>query len=298
MLAIAPTDQDWFDLLRERPGFRLVNFWTPTPWGVRGLRGGDRLYFMLKAPVRKIGGFGYFERYEDSTASGSWRAFGESNGVASLEELLVRTRYYAARHSVHFDTVPDPTIGNIVLRDPVFFDPEAWFTAEAAGVAFAPTVVKLKYFPNLIQIGPEPPNIPAGGGFELVGEGASDYVKGRRKRRRGQAAFRSAVLKAYGHRCALSEEDLPELLEAAHIEPYVDDRSDHLQNGICLRVDLHRLFDGGLLTIDSGRIAVAPQLARSDYASLQGRTVRLPGAIGAMPSSAALARHKAVVFRG
>ena len=39
---------------------RFVNFWTPTPWGVKGLRKGDRLYFMLKAPVRKIGGYGIF----------------------------------------------------------------------------------------------------------------------------------------------------------------------------------------------------------------------------------------------
>src|SRR5258708_30247438 len=40
-------------------------------------------------------------------------------------------------------------------------------------------------------------------------------------------------------------EAVVELLEAAHIQPYVDERSNHPQNGLCLRVDLHRLFDEG-----------------------------------------------------
>ena len=72
MFAIAPTDLDWFYFLREEPTGRFINFWTPTPWGVRRMGQGDRLYFMLKAPIRKIGGFGLFARYEEMSASEAW----------------------------------------------------------------------------------------------------------------------------------------------------------------------------------------------------------------------------------
>ena len=62
MFAIAPTDLDWFERIRTGPIGKTVNFWTPTPWEVKGFREGDRLYFMLKSPVRKIGGYGSFVR--------------------------------------------------------------------------------------------------------------------------------------------------------------------------------------------------------------------------------------------
>ena len=55
MFAIAPTDMDWFERIRPGPIRSVVNFWTPTPWEVKGLHQQDRLYFMLKSPIRKIG---------------------------------------------------------------------------------------------------------------------------------------------------------------------------------------------------------------------------------------------------
>ena len=56
MLAIAPTGKDWFAQLRARSSSQIINFWTPTPWNVKGLSRGDLLYFLLKAPIRKIEG--------------------------------------------------------------------------------------------------------------------------------------------------------------------------------------------------------------------------------------------------
>ena len=69
MFAIAPTDLDWFERIRTGPIGGIVNFWTPTPWEVKGIPDGARLYFMLKSPIRKIGGYGSFVRYADATAS-------------------------------------------------------------------------------------------------------------------------------------------------------------------------------------------------------------------------------------
>src|SRR5262245_11208858 len=150
MLAEAPTDQDWFEQLRGLPGFNEVNFWTPTLWGVRGLEPGDRFYFMLKHPIRKIGGFGLFVRYEDTPATVAWARYGEANGARSPQELVGRTRRYAGRHSTYFDAhVTDPTIGNIILSDADFLDEKDYFTPTEAGISFARTVVKQKYFPGL-----------------------------------------------------------------------------------------------------------------------------------------------------
>src|SRR5271155_3471993 len=40
------------------------------------------------------------------------------------------------------------------------------------------------------------------------------------------------------------------LLEAAHISPYRGLQSNHPQNGLLLRADLHSLFDLGMLAVD------------------------------------------------
>jgi putative restriction endonuclease len=58
VIAIAPTHHG-----------KIVNFWTPTPWNVRRLKPGDLLYFLLKAPIRKIAGFGHFVSYQNMHAS-------------------------------------------------------------------------------------------------------------------------------------------------------------------------------------------------------------------------------------
>ena len=43
---------------------------------------------------------------------------------------------------------------------------------------------------------------------------------------------------------------ISETLEAAHIIPYKGSSTNHIQNGILLRADIHTLFDLDLLRID------------------------------------------------
>jgi len=38
MIAVAPTDKDWFESLREIQPSGHVNFWTPTPWNLTRLK--------------------------------------------------------------------------------------------------------------------------------------------------------------------------------------------------------------------------------------------------------------------
>jgi putative restriction endonuclease len=63
MFAVALTDNRLLENLRTTAIGAVVNFWTPTPWNVRGLQPDDRLYFLLKSPIRKIAGHGEFRRY-------------------------------------------------------------------------------------------------------------------------------------------------------------------------------------------------------------------------------------------
>lgn len=96
--------------------------------------------------------------------------------------------------------------------------------------------------------------------------------------RQGSAAFRGKVVTAYGGRCALSDCDAAEALEAAHIVPYLGAHTDVAENGILLRADLHTLFDRELLAIDpmSLRVQLAPALRSTVYAGFEGRALRLP----------------------
>lgn len=95
-------------------------------------------------------------------------------------------------------------------------------------------------------------------------------------RRRGQPAFRRALLYAYGGRCAMTGCDVVDALEAAHIQPYSGLKSNDVRNGLLLRADVHTLFDLYLIAINPGslRIAVAPALQQSAYFELDGRELR------------------------
>lgn len=74
--------------------------------------------------------------------------------------------------------------------------------------------------------------------------------------------------------------------------------SNHVQNGLALRRDVHALFDAGLLSITpSGTIAISVSLAGTDYAGLAGRAPQLPARTAEHPSALALAHHHDIVFR-
>lgn len=95
--------------------------------------------------------------------------------------------------------------------------------------------------------------------------GAREYEQANRVRR--ESRFRKAVLAIDGGRCVLCGESTVEALEVAHILPTCDVRWDTVNNGIVLRVDLHRLYDahlfeilpdGRLILSKSGRQTLSP----------------------------------------
>lgn len=96
----------------------------------------------------------------------------------------------------------------------------------------------------------------------------------RREVRPEQAAFRSALITAYGGKCAISGCRIEAILQAAHILPfseYVELRND-ITNGLLLRADIHILFDKSLLAInpENFKVVLSPKLKASSYSSLSG----------------------------
>lgn len=109
-------------------------------------------------------------------------------------------------------------------------------------------------------------------------------------RRRGQPQFRKQLLKAYQGRCAITACSLQQVLEAAHIHPYLGDATNVVSNGLLLRADVHTLFDLGLLWINPAdlRIEISEVLRDSEYVSIEGRSLYIPENEAERPSRPAL----------
>ena len=62
MIAIAPTNLNWFRQVSRELSASAINFWTP--WNIIRLGQGDGIHFLPQAPLRKIGGYGLLRYYE------------------------------------------------------------------------------------------------------------------------------------------------------------------------------------------------------------------------------------------
>lgn len=85
--------------------------------------------------------------------------------------------------------------------------------------------------------------------------------------RENQKSFRRRVLENYNGTCCVTGTQTQPILEAAHVIPYSGPKSDIIENSLCLRVDIHRLFDLFLLTInpESKKIIVSSVLGHDGY---------------------------------
>jgi putative restriction endonuclease len=102
---------------------------------------------------------------------------------------------------------------------------------------------------------------------------------------------------AYSGRCAITDCEIDDVLEAAHISPYSGRSSDQVCNGLLLRADVHTLFDCGLLAFDpmNRQVVLADKLRKSDYAHLAGRILREPCHPSEQPSPLSLAQRFGVM---
>lgn len=95
--------------------------------------------------------------------------------------------------------------------------------------------------------------------------------------RQGQQLFREKLFRIYGTKCMMSGCEVPEAIEASHINPYRGENDNHPANGLLLRRDLHAIFDANLLGInpETMRISVHQSLINSEYKEFEGQKVNI-----------------------
>ena len=93
--------------------------------------------------------------------------------------------------------------------------------------------------------------------------------------REGREKFRNEILNNYDNKCCISECNISAVLEAAHVTPYNGSDSNNIPNGICLRSDIHKLWDKHLIAInpDTKQVEIAKALKDSEYEKFEGKKV-------------------------
>jgi hypothetical protein len=109
----------------------------------------------------------------------------------------------------------------------------------------------------------------------------------------GASPFRSALMKAYQGRCAISGSEVVQVLQAAHIIRYLGPHTDRVNNGLLLRVDLHQLFDKNLIGIDPSnrKVCVSGGLVGTEYEELANRQLAEPVASQQRPGKQRLEKR-------
>jgi len=251
------TDNNWYNYLSGiRP--EDINFWQPGGnANFKVLNAGAPFLFKLKSPINKIGGIGFFSSQTFLPISIAWDVFEERNGCSSFDQFKqMILQYRTDKENLN------PTIGCIVLTNPVFFKKEDWLevpddwsksivqgksyeTTQGIGLMLWEKVETLlkKYLSE---------NSYEGEKSQLTLEDTESPQYGSsilKKVRLGQGAFRVLVTDAYTRRCSITGEKTLPVLEAAHIKPYSKSGPHFISNGLLLRSDLHKLFDAGYITI-------------------------------------------------
>lgn len=310
---VALTDRRWFDFLRSRAAEGVldeVNFWRPrAQTSFRRLAAGEPFFFRLKSPVNKIAGYGFFALDTKVTVRLAWEAFRERNGDATFEGFVSRIAGY--RGQSFGETLDDSKeLTCLVLRDARFLSEDLWLPWSGER-GWGRHLVTYKGYD--LDVGPglalrdllvasapedlEPEYVPSADDARIRKELEVTL-------REGQGSFRLRILDAYGRRCAVTGERSIPVLDAAHIQPYRGPASNHVQNGLSLRADLHRLFDAGYVTVTPDHRFLVSSRLKDDYRNgkvyyeMHGaRLAVLPHDPRTQPSPLALDWHATHVFR-
>jgi putative restriction endonuclease len=205
----------------------------------------------------------------------------------------------------------NPSIGCILLAEPFFWPRELWIPSPSD---LAPQVVSGKGYDaevgNGLNLWAEiEQRLQARVASEARATEAAIASHGHGKPqitlpRLGQGLFRLVVTDAYGSRCAFTGERTLPVLDAAHIRPFYLHQRHEVSNGLLMRSDLHRLFDGGYVTVDpvDRRILVSERIREEfsngkEYYRLHGQPIREPELHAYQPATANLEYHASEIFR-
>jgi putative restriction endonuclease len=271
---------------------------------------GEPVFFRLKNPINAVAGYGYFAHHTVLDLDQAWGTFQSKNGAPDKATFLRRIGGYRGLDLRSADVERRP-LGCTILRDARFWERSRWIQW-GAEEGWKPNIVqgKTETDPKLVsrllgELAFEQLDAPA----DLVDEyvpaeiDERQIVLARTVRREGQGAFRTRLLDAYGRRCAITGERTEPVLAAAHVQPYLGPKSNHIQNGILLTQEFHTLFDNGLITVTPDlEVRVSPRIRERwsngrRFYDFDGRALRAPDDPAARPSVAALAWHAERMFQ-
>lgn len=154
IMTFALTDQDWFEFLRENYKGGEVNFWYPSAKMTVRIPLDSCVTFFLKKPIRKVGGFGYVERYEKKNLKDAWSAYGTMNGSEDFNTFESKFKSYALQKKMSLE---DYKIGCLTLSGCRFFGNEHFIETEPYGISIGKNVVRYKSvdrnsFPDFDQL--------------------------------------------------------------------------------------------------------------------------------------------------
>jgi predicted restriction endonuclease len=126
------------------------------------------------------------------------------------------------------------------------------------------------------------------------------------KVRKGQDFFRETIMAAYGNRCCITGNPVPELLIASHILPWSKYPEHRLNphNGLCLARTHDVAFDRGLITFDENyTIVISTYLEKFlpeetlefNFFAYRGKQINLPEKF--LPNPDFLRYHREEIFR-
>lgn len=112
-------------------------------------------------------------------------------------------------------------------------------------------------------------------------------------RRQGQSKFRKTLIEIYNCQCAITGCNAEQVLEAAHIIPYLGSDTSYPTNGLLLRADIHTLFDLYLIAInpDTMTVEISPNLKNTPYDDLAKKPILLPQNEDYKPNKQAIKQH-------
>jgi len=276
------TDNAWYNYLRQNRITDEVNFWIPSAPRARHVEPGTLWLFKLHAPLNVIAGGGVFMHYSVLPLQLAWDAFGNRNGVATLQDLCQSIQRY---HGEEVNPWMTP-VGCAILNQVTWLPRELWVPYQTGPLVSGKHMsapgdqqVVQQVLRNLNMANGDPATLHEPPLY------TPDYTPAYalREVRQGQATFRIEVLDAYHRQCAVSHEHSLPVLEAAHIAAWSDTHVNDVTNGILLRADIHKLFDAGYVTIDPNgyRFVVSRRLKEDydngkEYYQLHGSRILLP----------------------
>lgn len=277
-LFVGVTDNRWFEFLAAKKPDEL-NFWRPSGTkSFRAIEPGGLFLFKLHSPLNFIVGGGFFVQHYSLPLSLAWDAFGEKNGAADLNsfsDMILQHRR---------DALLNPEIGCTILAQPFFLPqdlwipvPDDWKSNIVQGRAYDTREPHgMRLYSQILQLLQNEAGANVSDVKEQVAEPryGSAYLA---HARLGQGSFRVLVTEAYRRRCAITGERTLPVLQASHIKPFSKKGPNSVVNGVCLRSDIHILFDTGYMTITPNyRVEVSKRIREEyengrDYYALHGK---------------------------